>query len=322
MSDSKAFFSVVIPVYNKAPFLDRSINSVINQSFTEFELLLIDDASTDGSLVEIQKFGDRRIRVLHRNAPGAGGYAARNLGLMEAKGDWVAFLDADDEWYPDHLETLHNLACQSGARVVASGWFDVSEGGGERTPSAFSAHYAERGDLHLDFPRVLDEFTKRRKPVWTGVIAAQRTLLDAVGGFPEHCRRGGDTSLWLQLVAEAGGIQVATARTAVYHREASGVVRALQPETRGNCIFQTTQKLLQGSLSRRTRHQLMRVSNLHMLPGLKSRALSGSLAVSDLAEYYFRGDWNTYILFWFHSLLPGALQPHVWRFYQKLKHLV
>jgi len=73
MSDSKAFFSVVIPVYNKAPFLDRSINSVINQSFTEFELLLIDDASTDGSLVEIQKFGDRRIRVLHRNCSGGRG---------------------------------------------------------------------------------------------------------------------------------------------------------------------------------------------------------------------------------------------------------
>jgi len=322
MSNSKPYFSVVIPVHNKAPFLDRSVNSVIKQSYTDYELLLIDDASTDGSSVEIEKFADPRIRVLHRDAPGAGGYAARNLGVMEAGADWVAFLDADDEWYIDHLKTLHDLVCQAEAKVVASGWLDISEEMGEATPSAFSAYYAEQEYVYLDFARFLEEYIKKRKPVWTGVIAVQRALLNAVGGFPEHCRRGGDTALWLRLLAESGGIHVATARTAVYHREASGVIRALQPETRGNCIFQTTQKLLQGSLSRRTRHQLMRVSNLHMLPGLKSRALSGSLAVSDLAEYYFRGDWNTYILFWFHSLLPGALQPHVWRFYQKLKHLV
>ena len=322
MSKRKPFFSIVIPVHNKARYLDRCINSVINQSHTDFELILIDDASTDGSSEEMRKFGDGRIRVLHRDAPGPGGYAARNLGIMEAEADWVAFLDADDEWYPDHLKTLHCLVCRSASQIVASGWFDISEEMGEGAPSAFSAYYAEHEDIYLDFSHFLEEYIKKRKPLWTGVIAAQRTLLNAVGGFPEHCRRGGDTALWLQLVAESGGIHVATARTAVYHREASGVIRALQPETRRNCIFQTTQKLLQRNLSRRTRYQLMRVSNLHILPGLKSRALSGSLAVNDVAEYYFRGNWNTYILFWFHSRLPRGLQPPLWRFYQKLKHLV
>jgi len=100
MAKQKPFFSIVIPVHNKAPYLGRSIGSVINQNFTDFELILIDDASADRSLVEMQKFADPRIRILHRDAPGAGGYAARNLGVMEAKAEWVAFLDADDEWLP------------------------------------------------------------------------------------------------------------------------------------------------------------------------------------------------------------------------------
>ncbi|TVP76101.1 MAG: glycosyltransferase family 2 protein, partial [Puniceicoccaceae bacterium] len=262
-----------MPVRNKALYLDRSIRSVINQRFTDFELLLIDDASTDGSLMEIQKIADQRIRVLHRDTPGPGGYAGRNLGVAEAKADWIAFLDADDEWYPEHLQNLYHLACQPNAQVLATGWFDIQEAAGEATPSAFSVHHAGVKVIHLDFSRFLEEYTNKRKPVWTGVMSMRGDLLKAIGGFPEHCRRGGDSATWLRIVAASGGIHVATARTAVYHREASGVIRALPPEVQRNCVYEATQELLVGIRSPRTRHQLMRVSNLHILPGLKSRAL-------------------------------------------------
>jgi len=78
------FFSVVIPIYNKGPHIHRSISSVINQTFQNFELILVNDASTDNSLEEIQKFTDEHIRLFQRTQPGPGGYAARNLGIEKA----------------------------------------------------------------------------------------------------------------------------------------------------------------------------------------------------------------------------------------------
>jgi len=103
------FFSVIIPVYNKGPHIHHSISSVLNQTFQDFEIILIDDASTDNSLEEIRKFTDPRIRILNRSEPGPGGYAARNLGIKEANAEWVALLDADDIWYPEHLGTAKGL---------------------------------------------------------------------------------------------------------------------------------------------------------------------------------------------------------------------
>src|SRR5690606_7754713 len=97
-------FSVIIPVHNKAPHLNRSINSVLNQTFLEFELILINDASTDGSMKILESYSDPRIRLLERSTPGPGGYAARNLGIQTAKFKWISFLDADDAWEIDYLE--------------------------------------------------------------------------------------------------------------------------------------------------------------------------------------------------------------------------
>jgi len=103
------FFSVIIPVHNKAPHVDRAINSVLTQSCTDFELVIIDDASTDGSADKITAYSEERIKLHKRSDPGPGGYAARNLGIENANGQWVAFLDADDMWFPDHLKNLQIL---------------------------------------------------------------------------------------------------------------------------------------------------------------------------------------------------------------------
>src|SRR5690606_15386486 len=102
-------FSVIIPVYNKLPHLDRSVQSVLNQTYSNFELILVDDASTDGSREKLRTFSDERIKVYYRDHPGAGGYAARNLGIEKATYDWISFLDADDEWTPDYLLTVSEI---------------------------------------------------------------------------------------------------------------------------------------------------------------------------------------------------------------------
>ena len=96
--------SVIVPVYNTAQFLPRCIESILSQSFTDFELLLIDDGSTDGSgkICDAYAEKDNRIRVFHKENGGVS--SARNLGLDNARGEWVTFVDSDDYVSPVILE--------------------------------------------------------------------------------------------------------------------------------------------------------------------------------------------------------------------------
>src|SRR5262245_50605451 len=97
-------FSVVIPLYNKHAYIRRAIESAIGQDHPPYEVIIIEDSSDDGSAQIAQSYaGHPLIRLLVRAEPGPGGYAARNLGVREALGTWIALLDADDEWKPDHL---------------------------------------------------------------------------------------------------------------------------------------------------------------------------------------------------------------------------
>lgn len=101
-----SFVSIVVPVYNKGPFLQECINSILSQSHANFELILVDDGSTDNSLfiIKEQALRDRRIHFYHQENQGAS--SARNKGIREAKGIYVTFIDADDVVHQDYLKTL------------------------------------------------------------------------------------------------------------------------------------------------------------------------------------------------------------------------
>ena len=100
------FFSVVIPLYNKANYIQSCLESVLKQTHKEFEVILVNDGSTDGSEAVVERFQDSRIRLVHQENKGAS--AARNKGVSLAKHEWIALIDADDYWYPNHLEELQN----------------------------------------------------------------------------------------------------------------------------------------------------------------------------------------------------------------------
>lgn len=100
--------SVVIPLYNKAHTICNTLNTVIYQTYQDFEVIIVNDGSTDDSVAVVEKnFNDSRIRIV--NQDNAGVSAARNKGVDESKGEWIAFLDGDDEWHPYYLATMADL---------------------------------------------------------------------------------------------------------------------------------------------------------------------------------------------------------------------
>src|SRR5262245_2597869 len=101
------FFSVIIPLYNKENYIRNTLKCVLEQSFTDFEIIIVNDGSTDNGLKVVKEFTDSRIVIEEQTNKGVS--AARNLGIEKAAGTMIALLDADDYWFPNHLEVLHAL---------------------------------------------------------------------------------------------------------------------------------------------------------------------------------------------------------------------
>jgi len=100
-------FSVIIPIYNKEKDVETTIKSVLNQTYIDYEVILVDDGSTDNSLDIVNAIEDDRIQIFTKQNEGVS--KTRNYGITKAKAEYIAFLDADDYWYPNHLEILHHL---------------------------------------------------------------------------------------------------------------------------------------------------------------------------------------------------------------------
>ena len=101
----KPFFSIVLPTYNQSKFLEKCINSILSQSFKNWELLVINNNSTDNTINLIKKFNDKRIKVFNINNEGILA-RSRNLGIRKSKSEWICFIDTDDRWYPKKLEMI------------------------------------------------------------------------------------------------------------------------------------------------------------------------------------------------------------------------
>lgn len=126
MSPKRPEVSVIVPVYNAGEFLAPCIRSVLAQTMSDFELLLIDDASTDGSLAVCQSFeSDSRVRVV-RSEHNGGVSAARNRGIDLALGCYLTFLDADDSLHPEFLRTLLNACTANGCLMAVNGFRQVT----------------------------------------------------------------------------------------------------------------------------------------------------------------------------------------------------
>ena len=206
MNESDVRFSVVIPIYNKAPYIERAVKSVLTQSITELELILVCDPSTDGSEDVVKSIVDDRIRVFYRDKPGPGGYAARNLGINKARGRWIALLDADDMWYPDHLNQIFELTNLYPDKKVFTTSRLIEEKGRVKTDK-FSNYYRSNKyhNKKFSFYDYLKLSFDLDKPFNSNsIVFAKECVNENV--FPEgKVKRSGDILAWLKLTFYAKG---------------------------------------------------------------------------------------------------------------------
>ena len=109
--------TVVMPLYNKGPHVERAIRSVLTQKAGFDTLLVVDDGSTDDGPDRVKAFTDPRVQLLRRSPPGPGGYAARNHAIRQSRTEWIAFLDADDAWKPDFTHAIASLVHEYGQHI-------------------------------------------------------------------------------------------------------------------------------------------------------------------------------------------------------------
>jgi glycosyltransferase involved in cell wall biosynthesis len=192
--------SVIIPLYNKTSTIERTINSILAQTFQDFEIVIVDDGSTDGSPDLVRsRFKDKRI-LLHRQA-NAGPGAARNQGLALSRGALVTFLDADDEWTPELLGRATALLAQNPDCAVFTSSF-YCEPGGEDRWRALREHGFTEGPWRLVAGIARDELRLCLASFHSVTAVYRRQTLETYGGFYDHdrCTFGEDVYLWLQVV--------------------------------------------------------------------------------------------------------------------------
>ncbi|MFD0667103.1 glycosyltransferase family 2 protein [Ramlibacter sp. MAHUQ-53] len=188
-------FSVVIPLYNKARFAPATVASALAQSLPPLEVIVVDDGSTDGSAAAVSALRDTRLRLVRQ--ANAGVSAARNRGIALARGDWIAFLDADDAWHPGMLAALAraHAACPR-ADLLGTRFRTVNDAGGGPLP-------AWRVPASFREVEVIDDLRQRwmrNTPLCSSSAAVRAARLHALDAcFAEGESYGEDLDMWFRL---------------------------------------------------------------------------------------------------------------------------
>jgi len=185
-------FSVIIPLYNKAPYLKKALESVFGQSFRDFELIVVDDGSIDESYLVAKQLLEKsgiKYQLIHQD--NAGVSAARNNGVASSHGDYVCFLDADDWWAPGFLDRMNWLICEyPDAGIYGTNYFYVKNG-----RQRICVMNAETG--YIDYCKVYSECMAM--PLTSISVAIDSQLFKEFGGFKKELKLGEDFDLWIRI---------------------------------------------------------------------------------------------------------------------------
>lgn len=205
--------SVIIPSFNNARFLPEAIESILNQSYTDVEIIVVDDGSTDDTQSVLARYGDRLVTHTQTNQ---GVCVARNQGLEMASGEYVVFLDADDYFLPDKIrDQVDAFLAAPYVQMVHSGWDVVNEDGSlihHRMP-------------WTRVPRLDLESFLLWKPVHPAALMFRKDLLVEVGGFDSSLSQAEDVDLMLRLLVRGARVIWLRQATACYRQHGNGAMR-------------------------------------------------------------------------------------------------
>lgn len=190
--------SVVIPLYNKERQIANTLSAVLSQTYQNIEIVIVNDGSTDNSVGEVKKLSDSRIRLI--NQCNAGVSAARNRGIEEARGEYVAFLDADDEWRPEYLATQYRLTQKYPECNVFACNYEFRNAEGVVKPTVIRKLPFEGEDGILS--NYFEVASYSHPPLWTSAVMVRKTAIQAVGGFPVGVKSGEDLLTWAKLAVQ------------------------------------------------------------------------------------------------------------------------
>ncbi|MEM9686521.1 MAG: glycosyltransferase family 2 protein [Bacteroidota bacterium] len=203
-------FSVIIPLYNKEDFIKSAVDSVLDQSFSDFEIIVVNDGSTDKSMEIVADFDDDRIRILNTQNNGAA--VARNTGINNAKGKLMAFLDADDYWEKNHLNTLYKLHHTfTDAGLYCTGYYKVY--------SEKAKKKAVFNGISKDFFGIVPNYFEASlvdSLASASSVCIPAVVFNKIGLFDTSMRTGEDTDMWIRI-ALIYGVALHNTTTANYN---------------------------------------------------------------------------------------------------------
>lgn len=301
------FFSVVMTLYNKEAYIRKTLKSVLRQTHTDFEVIIVDDGSTDTSVQIVNEFNDQRIKLHQQLNQGVS--VARNIGVEKAKSNYVALLDADDEWLPNHLDNFTDLV---NMYPVANMW--VSGYRKSTKPPTSLKQSTQR----ICLEEYLD-FRLANTPIaWTSAVLLNKDIFNKTNGFIEGISHGEDQALWLEMCLQ-GSIVKSFRETAIYNvYDNSLSTKLVKSEEEDACIV-SIKSILNGNreLPHHTRSKLLELSCRYALAHvtgalvLQQPSIAKSfLELSHGTEIYRKRRYLLFIL-WFFSLLTPRLVAKV-----------
>lgn len=187
--------SVIIPLYNKENYIRTTLECLQKQTYKDFEVVVVDDGSTDRSVAIVESMCITNARIIRQANKGVS--AARNKGVSEAKGEFVAFLDADDRWEEDYLSILHGLTEKYKDCDVFASAYDFYYSDGSVRPLILNRMPFDGEDGML--VNYFEVASCSHPPLWTSAVMVRKSAFEGVGGFPVHIKSGEDLIVWARL---------------------------------------------------------------------------------------------------------------------------
>lgn len=217
--DNNELISVVIPLYNKESSIKRTIQSVLNQTFSNFEIIVVNDGSTDNGLSVLKQFNDARIKIINKSNAGVSN--ARNTGIFVAKGLYVAFLDADDIWLPEYLQEIKQLTDEFKDCNIFGTDYTVSFHKVENYKKIPNKHFIV--DNYFELAMCIPFLT-------ASSIVVKRDCFDNDMQFNENITHGEDLDLWSRLYKKYIDIGYSNKQLVYYNHSVTNRVCEIIPQ--------------------------------------------------------------------------------------------